>query len=703
MLRIKDKIEGRITNSDSADMANKLTNARTFVANLSSNAVNSFDGTKNIEVGIKGILPVANGGTGNSSVDTLPTSGSTKMLTSDGIYNILQNRVAGYKKIINLQTGEYDDNKYYAVVSNTAIPYTGYHRIILADQLDGNKPTWGSHSRGFTANFDVLTKAGGWGSTNASSIILDESFLQTPSKPFSFEQLVNSSKACFYLRGGAHYTIYTDYKTEWTILTETTTYSNQEVVSPVDILPDTKINKATIYCHLDGNAKTATTATKATSADKLTTKRTMVTNLASTTVNSFDGSGNIEVGVKNTLSVKNGGTGQTNLGNDIILVGNGSDPILTSNLVMAKSITCHLGTTPQAGWRRVCKIAGIQNYGSFLVFFHGSWSMMAPTVATFEVGILQNTSNIKLLGCTYSGFVTKIRLVYTGTGGQFWLDFYSTGLTSGSLGDVKFDIIGNVKISDIVTTNPNPPLTTEETSNSECTFRKISDRPTITLQDADGTNKATAVEFTGADIVLKLPSKIRGTLTGNADTATKLQNSRNFKVEDNSATNVGAAVSFNGSGDVTMKLPNDLKVRYLEGTKIRLLASGSSWLSGKTMTNASIGITNSLAQSSYSSIIGVTSYGGNVLNFGGLGDNIGFYGYYASRTDNGTDFSTVWDTSTGKLTHNKDFAVSGVITQAGHKVPYSNNNSVLNISAMSNSTFSSSQSSLPNGSLVAVW
>lgn len=36
-----------------------------------------------------GTLPVARGGTGNTSVDTTPTSGSTKMVTSGGVYNAL--------------------------------------------------------------------------------------------------------------------------------------------------------------------------------------------------------------------------------------------------------------------------------------------------------------------------------------------------------------------------------------------------------------------------------------------------------------------------------------------------------------------------------------------------------------------------------------------------------------------------------------
>lgn len=39
-----------------------------------------------------GALPVANGGTGNTSVDTTPTSGSTKMVTSGGVYTALSGK-----------------------------------------------------------------------------------------------------------------------------------------------------------------------------------------------------------------------------------------------------------------------------------------------------------------------------------------------------------------------------------------------------------------------------------------------------------------------------------------------------------------------------------------------------------------------------------------------------------------------------------
>ena len=40
------------------------------------------------------VIPVSNGGTGNSSVDTTPTQNSTKMVTSGGVYNALAGKAA---------------------------------------------------------------------------------------------------------------------------------------------------------------------------------------------------------------------------------------------------------------------------------------------------------------------------------------------------------------------------------------------------------------------------------------------------------------------------------------------------------------------------------------------------------------------------------------------------------------------------------
>jgi len=69
--------------------ATKLQKATNIHVRLDSTSNASFDGTTNITPGVYGVLPVGNGGTGNSGVDTTPVSGSTKMVTSGGIYNAL--------------------------------------------------------------------------------------------------------------------------------------------------------------------------------------------------------------------------------------------------------------------------------------------------------------------------------------------------------------------------------------------------------------------------------------------------------------------------------------------------------------------------------------------------------------------------------------------------------------------------------------
>lgn len=54
--------------SKNAETATKLATARTVRTNLSSTSTASFDGSANITPGVTGTLPVANGGTGNTSL-----------------------------------------------------------------------------------------------------------------------------------------------------------------------------------------------------------------------------------------------------------------------------------------------------------------------------------------------------------------------------------------------------------------------------------------------------------------------------------------------------------------------------------------------------------------------------------------------------------------------------------------------------------
>lgn len=74
--------------------ATKLATGRTIRTNLGSTSTANFDGSANVTPGVTGTLPVANGGTGNTSVDTTPTNGSTKMVTSGGVYTALAGKQA---------------------------------------------------------------------------------------------------------------------------------------------------------------------------------------------------------------------------------------------------------------------------------------------------------------------------------------------------------------------------------------------------------------------------------------------------------------------------------------------------------------------------------------------------------------------------------------------------------------------------------
>ena len=120
-----------------------------------------------------------------------------------------------------------------------------------------------------------------------------------------------------------------------------------------------------------------------------------------------------------------------------------------------------------------------------------------------------------------------------------------------------------------------------------------------------------------------------------------------------------------------------------EGSKVKLLSTGSTWLSGKTTSNASINISTQQSQSSYHPYMAIKSYSGHVWNIGGLGNYVGIYGYYSSTTANQTDWRTYWDTATGNLSHHQN------LYRSNGKYIYSKNTSgtdfsILGISGSNN-------------------
>jgi len=79
--------------------ATALQTPRDIRVNLASTSAASFNGTAAANPGVTGVLPVANGGTGASTVDTAPTSGSSRMVTSGGVYTAMANQTFNASKI----------------------------------------------------------------------------------------------------------------------------------------------------------------------------------------------------------------------------------------------------------------------------------------------------------------------------------------------------------------------------------------------------------------------------------------------------------------------------------------------------------------------------------------------------------------------------------------------------------------------------
>ena len=153
-------------------------------------------------------------------------------------------------------------------------------------------------------------------------------------------------------------------------------------------------------------------------------------------------------------------------------------------------------------------------------------------------------------------------------------------------------------------------------------------------------------------------SHVGGWLIGRRGQAGTYGAAGDFTIEDANSTGKGLTLHQNNGGATLFGTFNVIG-------KVRAQSTGSTWISGKTITNASYSVSTKQTSNQYHPAFAITSSSSNVWNIGGLGDNIGIYGYYAARTENGTDFSTVWNTSTGHLTHNKSMTVDGDFSAAG--------------------------------------
>lgn len=109
---------GTVTATKFIGPADSLSTSRNLQVNLASTSKASFNGAADASIGVTGILPIANGGTGASTVATARTNLAVPGLKSDGSY-------------VGLTLPEGDDGSWIRTTKNGIIPYQsgGYSRL----------------------------------------------------------------------------------------------------------------------------------------------------------------------------------------------------------------------------------------------------------------------------------------------------------------------------------------------------------------------------------------------------------------------------------------------------------------------------------------------------------------------------------------------------------------------------------------------
>ena len=112
-------------------------------------------------------------------------------------------RLNSYTKTIDLKS--LDANKYYPI-SFELVERKSFIRIKIWNCLDGHKPTWATHIKGFSAAIEWDTTANGWGSQDTQRIIYADNYKYCDKSPCGgIEQNTMASVEIVYLRGGAIY------------------------------------------------------------------------------------------------------------------------------------------------------------------------------------------------------------------------------------------------------------------------------------------------------------------------------------------------------------------------------------------------------------------------------------------------------------------------------------------------------------------
>lgn len=286
-----------------------------YIAAGSNVSISADETNDKITIGLTGVVPVANGGTGVTSLESLNAGSASKLASKvtlngnafDGSRNIWVPQTP-YITGIDLRDTKYDRGTWYPCYrgtgNGTPINDSVFNEnwvslicstSIISGSLDAKGAGFNNGSvTGQEHRVAILTRGYGLGSTSFGNIILDNSSSycsDSSYKPIGYKE-VSSRIPCFYLLGGYDYLIScSDKEVGWTVVTEETKLSYGDSLSPVKTYPGIQKSRLTVSCNIDGNAATATNATKLATARKFSLSGTGL----SATAQSFDGTGDITI------------------------------------------------------------------------------------------------------------------------------------------------------------------------------------------------------------------------------------------------------------------------------------------------------------------------------------------------------------------------------------------------------------------------
>lgn len=210
--------------------------------------------------------------TKNGTVNNITVPYSSNSDKLDGVHN--GDVTANYYKVDGQQTlnlSSLNANTWYPCVMTTHPSNTTPIRVTFTDALSGHKPSWSTHSYGFSFQFDFEWIGGGWGTIDwYLRVYRYAASFGGETACYGLEQRNNRSALVLYMRGGTSYYYRTTDGRSFTVYSSTTNIGDSTY--PDNVSPRTsKLND----CYRQEASSRYGTCYWATNADNVTNADTV--------------------------------------------------------------------------------------------------------------------------------------------------------------------------------------------------------------------------------------------------------------------------------------------------------------------------------------------------------------------------------------------------------------------------------------------